>query len=183
MRPLAQLAAQHVILMPAYYVRSGDALGWAATIPKTREYLRLLDAELATVLAERGLKSQWIYPADLARAARSSPTYAVDPYTMGVSPLRSPDLPPNAKLGDPLATQLRTMIALQDARAVLVPVELRFEREKTGLGVAVLHVALLDGRLAEVRWSGEVRSDPAKMLSPAVLTSIAGHLADLIAAP
>ena len=91
------------------------------------------------------------------------------------------------RLGDPLVTQLRTMIALQEgARAVLVPVELRFEKvDKIApdQGVAVLKVALLDGRLGDVRWIGSVRSDPAPALSRAVLTSLAAHFADLVTTP
>jgi hypothetical protein len=183
-RPLAQLAAQRVIVTPAFSLVTGDALGWSTQIPKSREYLRLLDDEIADTLAERGLKSQWIYPADLVRAMKASPTYAVDPYTLGVGVLRNPSVISGTQLGDPLATQLRHMIAMQeDARAVIVPVELRFEKERTGLGSAVLRVALLDGRLGDVRWIGNVRSDPADKLSRAVLASLAAHLADLIAAP
>ena len=184
MRPLMQLAAQRVIVTPAFSLVTGDALGWSAQIPKSREYLRLLDDEIAAVLAERGLKSQWFYPADLVRAMKGSPSYAVDPYALGVGVLRNSGIVSGTRLGDPLATQLRTMIALQDdARAVIVPVELRFEKETTGRGSAVLRVALLDGRLGDVRWIGRVRSDPADKLSRAVLSSLAAHLADLITAP
>jgi hypothetical protein len=68
---------------------------------------------------------------------------------------------------------------------VLLPIELRFEPDTTaGLGVAVLRLALVDGRLGEIRWIGNVRSDPSPTFSRAtLLASIAVHLADLIAAP
>jgi hypothetical protein len=72
------------------------------------------------------------------------------------------------------------MIALHDARAVLLPVDLRFERDAAGQGLAVLRVDLIDGRLGEVRWVGDVRSDPAATVSPALLASQAQHFADLI---
>jgi hypothetical protein len=88
-------------------------------------------------------------------------------------------------LGDPLATQLRTMVAMQEsARAVLLPVELHFERDavKRDQGVAVLRVALIDGRLGEVRWIGDVRSEPSPTFSPALVTSVANKFADLITA-
>jgi hypothetical protein len=184
MRPLAQLAAQRVIVTPAFSLVTTDALGWNAQIPKSREYLRVLDEEIFSVLSERGLKTQWIYPADLVRAMKASPTYAVDPYSIGAGILRNPGVVSGTRLGDPLATQLRTMIALQeDARAVIVPIELKFEKEKSGLGSAVLRVALLDGRLGDVRWIGSVRSDPADKFSRALLSSVAAHLADLITAP
>jgi hypothetical protein len=181
-RPLANLAGQRTIVTPSYYVTQGDPLGWAAQVPRPREYLKQLDDEIATVLADRGLKSQWVYPADLVRASKSNPTYAVDPYTIGANILRG-NVASGQKLGDPLATQVRTMIALQEgARAVLVPVELHFEKTPGGQGVGALKVVLLDGRLGDIRWVGTVRSDPASTLSRAVLTSLATRFADLITA-
>ena len=184
LRPLANLAAQRVIVTPAFSLALGDPLGWAAQVPKSRDFLRSLDDEIAAALGERGLKSQWIYPADLVRATKGSPTYAVDPYTLGVNVLRNPGIVSGSPVGDPLASQLRTMIALQDgARAVLIPVELRFEKLPTGQGVAALRVALMDGRLGDVRWIGTVRSDPAIQPSRAVLATLAAHFADLITAP
>jgi hypothetical protein len=185
-RPFAQLASQRVILAPTHSLLGGDPLGWAAEITKPREYLKSLDSTLATALGERGLSRQWTYPADLVRAMKANPSYAVDPYSLGTNVLRNHNLQSGAKLGDPLVTQLRTMVALQEgARAVLVPVELRFEKDPTGTakGVATLRVALLDGRLGDVRWIGTIRSDPSNTLSPAVLSSLAAHFADLITSP
>ncbi len=183
-RPLANLASQRVILTPAFSVRQGDPMGWAAAIPKPRDFLKTLDDAFQKELGERGLSTQWIYPADLVRAARANPTYAVDPYTIGVNVLRNPSMVSGSQFGDPLATQIRTMIALQEgARAVVVPVELHFERSGTDQQVAVLRVALLDGRLGDVRWVGNAKSDPAASFTPAVTKSLAAHFADLIAAP
>ena len=183
MRPFSALAEQRVIVAPAYRISETDPTGWLAQIPRTRDYLRSLDAAIGAELAARGLKTQWVFPADLVRAARNNPTYAVDPYALADDPLRAPNLAPSAKLSEPLATQVRTMIALHDSRAVLIPVELRFEKDRTGQGIAVLRLVLLDGRLSEVRWVGEVRSAPSATLTPAILTSLAAHLGDLIAAP
>jgi hypothetical protein len=181
-RPFAALAEQRVIVAPAHRLSDTDPMGWTAQIPRSREYLRTLDDAIGTELAERGLKTQWVYPADLVRAARRSPTYATDPYTLAADPLRNPNIGPSAKLSEPLASQIRTMIALQDARLVLIPVELRFDKDRTGQGIAVLRLALLDGRFSEVRWVGEVRSEPSATLSPAVLASLATRLGDLITA-
>ena len=182
--PLAQLAAQRVIITPTYSLLAGDALGWGTSISKPRDYLKTLDDTLARILGDRGLKTQWIYPADLVRAMKGSPTYAIDPYTLGTNVLRNPGVAAGFRLNNPIATQLRTMIALQeDARAVLMPVELRFEKLATGQGVAALRVALVDGRIGEVRWIGWVKSDPADSLSPAVLASLSTHLADLVTSP
>jgi hypothetical protein len=67
-------------------------LGWAAQIPRSRELLRALDSAIAGELAQRGLEKQWVYPSDLARSTRASPTYAVDPSALAVEPLRTPGL-------------------------------------------------------------------------------------------
>jgi hypothetical protein len=183
-RPLAQLAAQRVIVTPAFSVRQGDPLGWAASLGRTRDFLKTLDDEIARELGERGLSTQWIYPPDLVRAARTNPTYATDPYSLGVNVLRNPAMVSGTQFGDPLASQLRTLIALQEgARAVLVPVELTFEKAGADQEVAVLRVVLVDGRLGDVRWAGNVRGDPAKAFSSAVTKNLATHFADLIAAP
>jgi hypothetical protein len=182
-RPFAALAEQRVIVAPAYRISEADPTGWLAQIPRTREYLRTLDDAIGAELAARGLKSQWVFPADLARAAKRNPTYAVDPYALAAEPLRASNVAPETKLREPLASQIRTMIALHDARVVLLPVELRFEKDRTGQGIAVLRLALLDGRLSEVRWVGDVRSAPSATLSPDVVSSLAAHLGDLIAAP
>jgi hypothetical protein len=182
-RPLSALAGQRVVVTPTYRLREADVLGWSAQIPRSREYLRSLDDEIATALADRGLKTQWVYPADLAKSMRGNPGYAADPYALAADPLRNPAVQPSTKIGDPLVTQLRTMVALHDARMVLMPLELRFEREKSGQGIAVLRLALIDGRLGEVRWINDVKSDPSPAFSHALLVSLARHFADLITNP
>jgi hypothetical protein len=184
-RPLAPLAAQQVIVAPTHSLREVDALGWTAKVPRSKDYLRSLDTMIESELAARGLGRQWVYPAALVRAQRGSPSYAIDPYALAANPLRNPNVIVGTRLGDPLVTQLRTMVALQEsARAVLLPVELRFEKDgKTGQGTAVLRVAVLDGRLGEVRWIGDVKSEPSATFSNALLTSVAGKVADLITAP
>ena len=179
-RPLAWLAGQRVVLAPVYRVREGDAMGWAAQIPRSRELLRALDSAIVGELAQRGLEKQWVYPQDLARSMRASPTYAIDPYALAVEPLRSPNVAQGGKIGDPLVTQLRTIVALHDSRMVLLPVELRFDRDKSGQGIAVLRAVLVDGRIGDVRWVGEASSEPSPTFSRAVLSNLASHFADLI---
>jgi hypothetical protein len=185
-RPFAALAAQQVIVVPTHALRETDAMGWMKQVPRSRELMRALDDAIAKELGERGIARQWIFPADLLRAAKASPAYGQDPYALAAAGLRAGQIAPGSPVGSPLVMQLRTMVALQEnARAVLMPVELRFERDTTaGQGVAVLRLALLDGRLGEVRWIGDVRSDPsASFARDTLLASVAAHLADLITAP
>jgi hypothetical protein len=183
-RPLAALVGQPVIVAPLNALREADAMGWSPQIPRSREFMRAFDDALAAELGARGLATRWVYPEALVRAARSNPSYSIDPYMLAAAPLRAPQMAVGTRLGDPLATQLRTMIALQErARPVLIPVELRFDRTPEGQGVAVLRLALLDGRVGDVLWIGDVRSAPASSFSREILTSLAAHSADLIAAP
>jgi len=179
-RPLAWLAGQRAVLTPVYRIREGDPLGWGAQIPRSREFLRALDSAIAGELAQRGLEKQWVYPADLARSMRASPTYTVDPNALAVEPLRNPGLAQGGKIGDPLATQLRTIVAMHDSRMVLLPVELRFDRDKTGQGIAILRAVLVDARIGDIRWVGEASSDPSPTFSRALLANVASHFADLI---
>jgi hypothetical protein len=182
-RPLAFLAAQQVVVAPLNRLREADAMGWTREIPRSREFMRAFDDALEAELGARGL-SRWVYPAALVRARRSSPSFAVDPYALETAPLRSPAAKGGVRLADPLAGQLRTMIALQEsARGVLIPVELWFDRTPDGQGVAVLRLALVDGRTTEIRWIDDVRGTPQASFSRDLVTSLVAHTADLFAAP
>ena len=180
-RPLAALAAQRLIVLPVQTLRGGDSLGWGARIPGMRSYLASVDDEIAFALAERGLKDTWVYPPALARSARRSPTLAVDPYALGASALRTAQRAEGSPLVDPLASQLRALVALHDARYALVPAELRFEGA-SGKGRAVLWLTLVDARSATLRWAGDVASDPVGAFSPALAASLAARLAELVVA-
>jgi hypothetical protein len=173
-----------VIVAPTQMLRETDALGWTAQVPRSRELLRALDDSIRTELGARGIDRQWVFPEALERAEKLNPSYAIDPYTLDARGLLSSSVAAGTRVVGALATQLRTMVALQEsARAVLIPVELRFDRLPSGEGVAVVHVALVDARLGDIRWIGDVRSDPSPSFSRALLSGVAAHLADLITAP
>ena len=184
-RPLADLAAQRVVVVPAQYLRAGDSLGFAAAAGDPAAYLRALDDEIGFALRERGLAGRWILPADAARMAKRNPTFGIDAYALDAGQMRA-----GVRRGDPpdipvaLAQQLRTLVALggEGTRLALVPGELRFGGAP-GAGRAVLHVVLVDTRRAQVAWEGDVYGDPVDRFSPALLASVAGNLANLISAP
>lgn len=182
-RPLASFAGRRVIVLPVRYLRPADSLGWAAGAGKSSEYLSGLDDAIAAALATRGMQSMWVFPPEISRTAKRNAAYVSDPHTLAADWLRPPYRPkPQMLLPDPLATQLRSLVALHDARYALLPVEVRFE-PVAGAGRAVLHLVMLDARASQILWVGDVSSDAAASLSPAVTTSLAGHFADLIALP
>lgn len=193
-RPLASLVGQRVIVLPAHYLRAADSLGWAAGISDAAKYLRSVDDEIAFTLGERGLRSGWVFPEALERSARRAVTLGADPYHLAAESLR-PGATRKAVVDLPvaLASQVRNLVALHDARYAVFPVELRFEKVAAPadsvapptqpLGRGVLRVVLLDARLSRVIWVGDVYSQSSATFSPAVAASIASQFADLIAAP
>lgn len=183
-RPLANLAAQRMIVTPAFGLEREDPLGWAAGIARPQATLRALDSAIVTEFDARGLGRTWYFAPALERSYRLNPTYATDPYLLAETPLRG-RVEVGKFYGDPLASELRTMIALQDgARYVILPVNLRFEKATHGAGgEAVLKLVMVDARTTQFLWIRDVRSDPAPAFGPPVLASLAAHFADLVVSP
>jgi hypothetical protein len=90
---------------------------------------------------------------------------------------------PETTVRDPLASQVRGLVGLKGQRYALLPVELRLANRGAGMGVATLRVVMIDSRMAQIKWAGEISSDPMKTLSPALTASVATHFADLVVAP
>ena len=176
---LANLAAQHIAVLPTYAVRTVPGLPWGS-VDRASVLQKTLDADIVAAFDERGLRKMWIFPEDLDASHRRNATYVPDPFTLAEEPLRSPGLKLETRLPEPLASQVRSLIALHDdVRYVLAPVELRLERAGTG-GRGVLRLVLVDARLSEVRWIGEFASDTLAAFSPAVTAGIASKLASAV---
>lgn len=176
---LANLAAQHVIVLPTYAAHAATGLTWKA--PSSAELRRAMDAEILSAFDERGLRKSWIFPDQLQAAYRRNSTYATDPYGLAEEPLRSPALAIDQRLPEPLASQIRTMVAFHDdARLVLAPVELVLEPAAGG-GRGVLRLVLMDARLSNVRWIGSVSGDSSATFGPVITASVAAKLAGIVA--
>ncbi|HEY9229114.1 MAG TPA: hypothetical protein VIP11_20860, partial [Gemmatimonadaceae bacterium] len=158
---LSGLAAQQIVVLPAYNARIVAGLDWGASVGRLSDVKKTLDADIVSALEERGVRKTWIFPDQLMASFRRNPTYVTDPYTLAEEPLRSPTLRLDERLPEPLASQIRTLVALHsEARYVLAPVDLRLEKAGTG-GRGVLRVVLVDARMSNVRWIGEIPSDSA----------------------
>ena len=182
-RPLAGLAGQQVIVIPTHYLRPGDSLGWAEAVERPRALLTDLDDEIAFALGERGFRTKWVFPDQLVRSAQRNAAHSPDPRALAAEGLRPlARRRSDGQLGEPLATQLRALVALHGARYALFPVELRFEKSG-GAGRAVVHVLLLDARLSRATWGGDVRGDTASAFGRGIIASVANSLADQVAAP
>jgi hypothetical protein len=177
---LSTLAAQQVIVLPTYAAIVQQPLDWS--IGRPNELQRTLDNEIASAFEERGLKKAWVFPDQLAQSYRVNAQYATDPYGLAVEPLRRPGWQADARLPEPFASQVRTMVALYpNARLLLVPVELRLVPVVPRGGKGILRVFVVDARTARVAWVGEVESDPFESFGPALPASIAARLAAVVA--
>jgi hypothetical protein len=178
--PLAPMASQHVLVLPVQMLRA-DSGAWVG-IAGWEKFRRELDDSIGSAIAARGIGRTWKYAADVARIAKRNPDYVGDVYSMGVQSMRAVKY----KIGDPIPdifnNNLRLLIALGDARYALLPVEVWFVR-RGDQQIAALKLALIDGRGGSFVWMGEVGSDPATSMTPALINSLAARVADLVAAP
>src|SRR5687768_15911476 len=180
-QPLASLAGQRVILLPAPSLDlTRDTAPTGSADLDRAATLAALDSAIERALLQRAGTVSWVTVEQVARTSRRNASMAPNPYALSSESLRRP-MRLEGSLIEPLASQLRSLSALNDARLNLYPVELRMERT-VGMGRATLRVALLDSRLSRVMWIGDVRGESADASITPLLASVAGKLADLFAA-
>ena len=176
--PLAPFAGTKVAVVPVQFFHV-DSSGWGA--PPGMVLRAAFDSLLSEALNERGLGGTWATPADVARAAKRNVMYAGDPRNLGTFPVRY-GAKKDAPIADPLASNLRRVVALHDARYALVPVELHVDSGKDGghLGVRLL---MVDARLSSPIWQADLIGDSAPAYTAKLLQQLATRVAELIVAP
>jgi hypothetical protein len=178
---LAPLASEPLIVLPVQTMQLA-VTDWSDKIGDPRTYLASVDDEIAFAIRERAFRGKWAFAPDLARSAKRNPTYAVDPYTIALDPLKPVERDPEKIIGEPLAGQLRAFAGLFNARYAFVPVELRLVPDAGGAH-ATIHAVVIDTRSAKLTWKGDVSGDVVRSFSPAVAAGIAGRVADLFTTP
>jgi hypothetical protein len=174
-QPLRDLSGQTLIVLPARFLTVSKELSWRDSVPQATQYLADLDAEIEFEFSERPLKAKWIFPNDLAARAKRAPGVAEDPKSLPAGELQGRKVKPEYDVSDTLASPIRALTSLTDARLVLYPVEVRLEP-----GFAVLRAVVMDPRFARVRWIGEVRTDSVTRFSKGIAATLASRLADLV---
>ncbi|MFN2637014.1 MAG: hypothetical protein ABR585_08310 [Gemmatimonadaceae bacterium] len=182
MRPLERMAGQEIVVFPVQYLGSTDTLGWFQHITDRAAFLATLDDQIEAELTARGLGRSWTFGREVERASKLNSILGADARSLSAEWLRGRILPEQA-VRDPLASQVRALVGLKGQRYALLPVELRLQNLGVGTGVAILRVVMIDARLAQIRWVGEVSSEPMPTFSAALATSVARHFADLVVAP
>jgi hypothetical protein len=178
---LGGVVGQPLLIAPVQSIKIAPELAWTG-LPRTADILAALDQSLSDTLRARVADLQWVYAAALVESARNNPTYATDPRALSIQALKSPKLEVAQRLPEPLASQLRMMLALHDGRLILIPVELRFDRTAGGAAHPVLHLVLVDPRLSDIRWHGEVTGADSQTFSNSFAAEMAARVADLFVA-
>lgn len=176
--PLAPYAGTRVAVVPVQFFHA-DSSGWGA--PAGPALRAAFDSLLSEALDEHGLKGTWATPVDVQRTAKRNVMYAGDPRNLGAFSVRygaKKDTP----IADPLASNLRRIVALHDARYALVPLELHVNTAKGGgsLGVRLM---LVDARMSAAIWQVDLIGEDASTYTPKLLQRLADRVAGLVVAP
>jgi hypothetical protein len=175
--PLAQYTAVKVAVVPVQFYR-GDT-GFVKTPAMLMR--AAFDSLVSVQLEEHGLIGMWASPAQVQRTAKRNPEYATDPRNLGAFPVRY-GVGKEGMIPDPLAGNLRRLVALHDTRYALMPVELRAEGGAGG-GRLVVRMLLIDARQMKTLFQVEVSGDGAAAYTPAMLNQIATRVVELAVAP
>jgi hypothetical protein len=176
--PLSGIAGQPLLIAPVQSVRIAPELAWSGG-PRPASIMASLDSALSDTLRARVSNQQWVYAPALVQSFTNNPTYATDPRALSVNVLRAAKLKIDERLIEPLASQLRTMIALHEGRLVLIPVELRFDRTAAGLAHPVVRLVLVDPRASVIRWYADVTGVDTPAFAPDYAAVIGSRVADL----
>jgi len=145
-------AGKRVGVLPITLVAADPALQSDtvyASYRDRRTALHRTDSLISEALLTRGPEVDWVLPPELRKMARRSAGFVPDPDQMGQAALRAPKM---NTVPDPLRSSLRSLLAIADARLVLVPASLGFLPEPDGQIRADLSLVLVDIRTGRVMW-------------------------------
>ena len=179
--PLAYMAGRPVVVLPVQRNISFPDSSWKQPASVTDQFLSAIDDSIASALGDRGLRNTWTFAREISAAARRNTGMLPDPHALAVAGLRRLVKASDDPLSEPLASQIRSLISMRDARYAILPATIAFESAAGGIRGTVL-VYLVDARTARIQWSGAVTSDVSRGLSAAMAGAIAQRLADLVVA-
>ncbi len=181
-RPLTLFATRAMAVYPVQRLAPGDTLGWSARVADVNALLASLDDEIRFAFDGRKGLGTWHFVPALERAARRAVPYRPAIRDLPVEPLMGVLSEDIRTIPAGLAESVRMIGGLTDVRWALVPVQVSFAPSEGGQR-AVLRIALIDVRLGEVAFAGDVLGETAATWSGTVLASVAQRLADQFVAP
>jgi hypothetical protein len=160
MSPLAGMIGRQMLVLPTQYLSIANAGGGWDIVPSGPPLLSILDEEITDQFVKRGVKRNWTFAREITESANRNGGLAGDPRELGAQGIRrvkAGDTP----LPEPLASQIRTLVALTSARFVVLPLEVHVDT-RDGERKASLRVLLVDARTARVAWVGDIEATPER---------------------
>ncbi len=174
--PLSAFAGRAVVVLPLQQVSEGPSVSSSHTDLATA-FRQTVDYEIRFAFGEVP-PSRWIFAPAIVASAKRNAGMTADPTKLAVEGLTEKLPEPGESISETLRTQVRQLIALTDARYVLLPASVRFyEQRQSGTRRATMRVVLIDARLAQVRWAEDLSTEPAPALNRAAAAALASRLA------
>ncbi|HEX6575779.1 MAG TPA: hypothetical protein VF042_12495 [Gemmatimonadaceae bacterium] len=152
--PLAGMAGRQLLILPAQYLAVSNPGGGWDILPGGPALLPILDEELGDTFRRRGVRSNWTFGGDITEIAARNGNLTGNPRQLSVQQIRrvrAGDTP----LPEPLAGEIRGLVALTSARFVVLPLELRVDT-RNNERAASLRILLIDSRTARVAWAEDI---------------------------
>ena len=153
---LAGMLGRPLLILPAQYLGTVTPVGQYELSMSNRDLLPILDDELADVFRKRGVRKSWTFADEITAAAMRNEGMVQDPRDLSAESIRRIEVG-DTPIPEPLGTQIRQLIALQDGRYALIPVEIDIDTRPARAG-GTLHLVLVDSRTARVLWVDSVES-------------------------
>jgi hypothetical protein len=166
---LASMLGRPLLIMPTQYLAVADPAGRFEISMGNRDLLPLVDEEIADAFRKRGVRSSWTFAKEITESALRQGGLIQDPRDLASEALRRIEVG-DTPLPEPLGSQIRDITALQDARYVLIPVEVDVD-QRTGHSPGTLRLILVDARTARVTWVDHIDLPPFTDLPSADLLS------------
>ena len=158
--PLAGMVGRQMLVLPAQYLSVANAGGGWDIVPAGQSLLPILDEEIADTFRKRGVKNNWTFAREITESADRNGGLAGDPRNLGAAGIRAVKAG-DTPLPEPLAGQIRTIVALTSARYVLLPLEVHLDlRDNERKGS--LRLLLIDSRTSRVTLAEDVMSQTVR---------------------
>ena len=156
MSPLSGMAGRQLLFLPAQYLSTSNPAGGWDIVQSGPSLLPILDEEIADTFRKRGVRSNWTFAREITQSASRNGGLAGDPRQLsvqGIRRIKAGDTP----LPEPLASEIRGLVALTSARYVVVPLEVHVDvRGNERRGSA--RMLLIDARTARVSWAEDIEA-------------------------
>lgn len=157
--PLAGMLGRPVVVFPTQYLATAGPSGTWDISTENATLLPVLDEEIAAAFTRRGVKN-WTFAREITASAVRNGGLAGDPRELSVAGIRrvkAGDTP----LPEPLASQIRGLVSLTNARFAVLPLEARVD-VREGQRKGAVRILLVDSRTARVVWAEDIDGDPMR---------------------